>query len=372
VLPTFDLSTARLGEPLYIWLLAVPAALLILWMLQALRRRRDILHMQQRRLLPVRERFPRFGSLPAWLCLILALAFTILALARPRMTVALLRTKGVDLVILQDASASMYVRDVKPDRWQRSMRFLRVVAESLQWNGDRIALALFAHISAPQVRLTRDPNTFYFFLDHLKRESPFPLADDTTWDTNIELGIYWGMRLVEKDEQLHGRSANSPAFVLVTDGQVWSGEIQRSLQLARARGIPVFVVGVGTSYGGYIPESTDPDGSSRARPGGETSRVHSILDRRSLLDIASAGGGQYFDLDRDSDRVIASTVIDAARRRGGPGKVEEQLSELYWHCLAAAAWFVALSAVWWRQPGELWLQALGTSVGLAFLWRAVL
>jgi Ca-activated chloride channel family protein len=288
------------------------------------------------------------------------------------MTVALRRTTGVDLVILQDASASMYVRDVKPDRWQRSMRFLRVVAESLQWNGDRIALALFAHISAPQVRLTRDPNTFYFFLDHLQRESPFPLADDTTWDTNIELGLYWGMRLIEKDEQLHGPSANSPAFMLVSDGQVWSGEIQQSLQRARARDIPVFVVGVGTSFGGYIPESLDPDGSSRTPPGGETSRVFSILDRRSLLEIASAGGGQYFDLDRDSDRVIASTIIDAARRRGGPGKVEEQLSELYWYCLAAAAWFVALSAVWWRQPGELWIQALGTAAGLVFLWRAVL
>jgi hypothetical protein len=247
-----------------------------------------------------------------------------------------------------------------------------VVAESLQWNGDRIALALFAHISAPQVRLTRDPNTFYFFLDHLHRQSPFPLADDTTWDTNIELGIHWGVRLIEKDEQLHGRSPNSPAFVLISDGQAWSGELQRSLQLARARDIPVFVVGVGTSYGGYIPESTDPDGFSLARPGGEMSRVFSTLDRRSLLDIARAGGGQYFDLDRDRDRVIASTVIDAARKRGQPRAVEEQLTELYWHCLVAAGWFVLLSAVWWRQPGELWLQALGTAVGLLFLWRAVL
>ena len=149
----------------------------------------------------------------------------------------------------------MYVRDVKPDRWQRSVRFLRVLAESLQWRDDRIALALFAHIAAPQVRLTRDPNTFFFFLDHLQRESPFPLREDTTWDTNIELGIHWGARLVEKDEELLGRSPNGKAFVLVSDGQAWSGEIAKSLQLARSLDIPVHVVGVGTSYGGLIPQA---------------------------------------------------------------------------------------------------------------------
>ena len=44
---------------------------------------------------------------------------------------------------------------------------------TLSWNNDRIAMALFAHIASPQVRLTKDPNTFFFFLDHLNRESPF-------------------------------------------------------------------------------------------------------------------------------------------------------------------------------------------------------
>ena len=67
-----------------------------------------------------------------------------------------MRTAGVDLVVLQDGSASMHVTDVKPDRWQRSTKFLRVVAESLQWTNDRIALALqgwrwWTH-SAPLVR----------------------------------------------------------------------------------------------------------------------------------------------------------------------------------------------------------------------------
>ena len=86
------------------------------------------------------------------------------------------------------------------------MRFLRTLGEALRWENDRIAMALFAHMATPQIRLTKDPNTYFFFLDHLEDESPFRLEDDGTWDTNIERGIYWGLRLIEKDEELRRTS----------------------------------------------------------------------------------------------------------------------------------------------------------------------
>src|SRR4029079_16821097 len=82
-------------------------------------------------------------------------------------------------------SASMYVKDVDPDRWRRSIRFLRTFAGALSWKGDRVALALFAHLCSPQVRLTKDPNALFFFLDHLGDRSPFRLEDNPTWDINI-------------------------------------------------------------------------------------------------------------------------------------------------------------------------------------------
>ena len=92
----------------------------------------------------------------------LALALTIAAAARPQTATSIVRTAGVDFVVLQDGSASMHVGDVRrprdgSNRWQRSTRFLRTLGESLRWEDDRVALALFAHIATPQVRLTRDP-----------------------------------------------------------------------------------------------------------------------------------------------------------------------------------------------------------------------
>jgi hypothetical protein len=214
MIPSIDLKTVRFDEPQYLWLLVVPAVLLVLWFWQAARRRSDARQLAHRRLMPVRERFQLFGGLLFWLCLVLASTSTIIALARPLARVSLIRTAGIDLVILQDGSTSMRVTDVVGNRWQRSMRFLRQIGESISWRDDRLAMALFARISTPQVRLTKDPNTYFFFLDHLSEESPFRLEDDTSWDTNMELGVYWGLKLVDRDEQIHGKSPNAKAFVM--------------------------------------------------------------------------------------------------------------------------------------------------------------
>ncbi len=360
-----NLDTVRFATPEYLWLLIAPGALLVGWFWQLAARRRDSRRFRQHRRLPVRERFPVFGSLVFWLCLILACASTILALSRPTAAAALVRTAGVDLVILQDGSASMRTADVGAgNRWQRSMRFLRVLGESLAWKDDRMAMALFAHIAAPQVRLTKDPNTFFFFLDHLAQEPPFRLEDDTTWDTNIELGIAWGMRLIEKDTELYGKSPNAKAFVLVTDGQAWSGEVARALKTARTNDVPVFVVGVGTTVGGFIPEpERKPNDTSPREP-----PIRAALDRGGLMLIANAGGGEYMELDREGDREISNRIIDAARKRAGSRGLEVANEELYWRFLLAAALFMGVGLLFLQEKAELWLQAAGAAVALTLVW----
>jgi len=359
-----NLDTVRFAAPEYLWLLIAPGVLLVGWVWQLTARRRDARRFRQHRRLPVRERFPIFGGLVFWLCLILACACVILALARPTAAASLMRTAGIDLVVLQDGSASMRTADVSGNRWQRSMRFLRTLGESLAWRDDRMAMALFAHIAAPQVRLTKDPNTFFFFLDHLAQESPFRLEDDTTWDTNIELGIAWGMRLIEKDTEIYGKSPNAKAFVLVTDGQAWSGEVARSLKLARTNDVPVWVVGVGTTLGAFIPEpERRPNDTSPREP-----PIRSSLDRPSLSLIANAGGGEYLELDREGDREIANRIIDATRRRAGSRGLEVANEELYWRCLLAAAGFMAIGLLFLQERIELWLQAAGAAAALAFVW----
>jgi hypothetical protein len=409
---SFTLSGLRFSQPVYLWLLVLPAVLLAAWTWQAWRRRSDIRQMRKHRHLPgrhaTRERLPLFGDLVFWLCLTLALASTIIAIARPVAVASMVRTSGIDLVILQDGSASMRVRDVamasassagtrvtNMDRWRRSMMFLRTFGESLQWEDDRVALALFATIATPQVRLTRDPNTFFFFLDHLEDQPPFRIEDDTTWDTNIERGIYWGLRLIDKDAEMNGGSpapkgpapkpgpmtppsmmrAQAPrlslepgpppklsskprAFMLVSDGKAWSGSVAKSIDLAQARHIPLFVVGVGTTAGGVIPEPNREPGRAA---------VSSALDRASLAVIATAGGGQYFEIGRETDRDIANTIIDSTRRRATAGTVDESVRDLYWMALFAAAWLLGIGVLFLRDRASLALQLTAAVVAIVTL-----
>jgi len=345
------------GSPQYLPLLVIPGVLLLLWLRQLWLRRRDVAALRRQRLLPVRQRMPLVGELLFWLCLIGALTLTLLALARPQTTAALIRTAGVDFIVLQDGSASMHVKDVDGrtgNRWTRAARFLRVVGESMRWEDDRMSMALFASIAAPQVRLTKDPNTYFFFLDHLEDGPPFRLEDDSTWDTNIERGLYWGLRLLDKDEELQGKSANAKAFILVSDGQAWSGEVAKSLALIQERGIPLHVVGVGTTAGGTIPDpKRDP-----AQP-----LLRSVLDRNSLSTIATAGGGRYFELDREPDRDIANAIIDLTRRRADGQGVQQGMDDRYREFLMLAAGVLVLGLLFLRERTALAL-SLATAGGL--------
>jgi len=344
VLPTIDFGQIAFGEPDYLWLLVVPVLLLALW----------------------GWRFAIAGDLPFWLCLVLATACLVLALAKPHGPASTVRQGGVDLVILQDGSASMRVQDVPGNRYQRSMKFLRLLGDALSWKTDRVALALFAHIATPQIRLTTDPNTLFFFLDHLDKEPPFRIEEDTTWDTNLELGIHWGIRMIERDEEVHGKSANAKMFLVLSDGELWSGEVQKALEESVARNIPLFVVGVGTLGGGKMPPYYGPDGEEVHDPEVPS---YSRLDRKALQEIAFTGAGQYFELDRDGDRKIANSIIDAGKRLAPSLTISNDAEQLYWYFLTIAAAFTLLGLFFLRDRADLWLQLAGAGLALAWVSR---
>jgi Ca-activated chloride channel family protein len=372
------------GAPQFLWLLAVPAAFVLLWVWRFWRRQADLRRLRARRSVPFRERFGLGGELWFWFFLILSLASFALALARPRGITTIVNRAGLDIVVLQDGSASMHVKDVSgfarqnsgelrrdtaspvsaATRWQRSMDFLRLLGDSLSWNDDRMALTVFAHIATPQIRLTNDPNTVFFFLDHLHGRPPFRLEDDTTWDTNLEQGIAWGLRLLEKDRELHGPSPNAKLFVMLSDGEAWSGEVARSIERATREHVPLHVIGVGTLAGADLPVVTI-GGEEEASPG------VSRLDRASLQRIAAAGGGQYFELDRDPDRDIANTLIDAGRRQAPVTTEEGRAEELYWRFLAAGLALAAAGTLLLRDRTELWMQLAATAATGAAIWGLI-
>ena len=84
--------------------------------------------------------------------------------------------------------------------------------------------------------------------------------------------------------------------------------------------------------------------------------------------IARAGGGDYYELGRESDRDIAFQIISSVRRRASVAQEEESLEELYWRFLAAAALFLGVGTLLLRKPAELvWQMAAAAAVLVVLL-----
>jgi Ca-activated chloride channel homolog len=352
-------ETFRFAQPLFLGFFAVLGVLALFWVFRLVQRRQDIGRLQNSRIIPFPERFRFAGPLVFQGCLLLAVASAVLALALPQ-TLTVSDTTPVDLVIIQDGSASIRVADVHPARWQRSMKFLRTLVETLPWKGDRMGLAVFANHALPQVRLVRDPNTVIFFLEYLKDEPPFALEENTSWDTNAYDGFRWGLKLIAKDEEYYGKNSNPKALILLSDGDRFSGETALAIAEAGKLRISIHVVGVGTESGGLIPLPPSPEqtgGSDsyrqhqaklereKKREGIPKERIHSAIDRDSLRRIAVLGGGRYFELDAEPDAVIASKIINDVRKLGRSPGGEKVFGDISWQFLLASALFFGLGII---------------------------
>ena len=148
----------------FFWL-ALVVFLLFVWGNAARRRRLARLgepEFIQRRLMP--------GFLPgarrfAATLLMLALFFSILALARPQWgeEKRKVERKGVDLVFLLDTSLSMMAEDIKANRLEKSKLEIKNMVRRMK--GDRVGMVAFAGSGFLQSPLTLDYSAFLLFLD---------------------------------------------------------------------------------------------------------------------------------------------------------------------------------------------------------------
>ncbi|MCY2961134.1 MAG: VWA domain-containing protein [Planctomycetota bacterium] len=182
--------------------------------------------------------------------------------------------KGIDLVVCLDTSRSMLVQDVKPDRLTRAKRELAGLFDRMK--GDRAALLAFAGDVREVAPLTHDRETLKSFLETL------------TPADNLRGGTDLGTALEKALEMFDGRTGAHEAIVLVTDGEDLGARGYEVAQKAKERGIRVYVLGMGTSGGGKIP-----DGTQGFVRGSDTKEVVSRMDPESLARIASAAGGDF-------------------------------------------------------------------------------
>ncbi|HEX7527654.1 MAG TPA: VWA domain-containing protein [Thermoanaerobaculia bacterium] len=207
----------------------------------------------------------------------------VVSLARPRLGLERTEswTEGVDIFIALDASGSMAAEDFRPKN-----RFFVAKACARQFiegrSSDRVGLLVFAGRSRTVSPLTTDRGMV------LDRIAGLKLGDQ---GDGTAIGLALGNALA----RLKPSKAKSRIVVLVTDGGNNAGEIDpdTAAGVAKALGVRVYTVGVGTNNGPVeIPiPFRDPE---TGRVTERRIRAKVDVDEALLQRIANATGGRFF------------------------------------------------------------------------------
>ncbi|WP_044400879.1 VWA domain-containing protein [Lacinutrix sp. Hel_I_90] len=210
---------------------------------------------------------------------LVALTFLIIALARPRTVDVSSKTKttrGIDIVMAIDVSASMLARDLKPNRLEA---LKNVASEFIKGRpNDRIGLVEYAGESYTKTPITSDKSIVLRSLGDIK------------YNTIIEGGTAIGMGLATAVNRLKDSKAKSKVIILLTDGVNNSGAINPTIasELAVEFGIKTYTIGLGTNGMALSPIQIKPNGEF------QYGRVQVEIDEALLKEIAQVTGGKYF------------------------------------------------------------------------------
>ena len=195
------------------------------------------------------RRRPRRRLLPAAL-LLLALAAAATAAARPQARLPV-RVDNATIVLLVDVSGSMSARDVEPTRLDAAVSAMRGFVERLP-AGFKVGLVQFSDV--PEVLATPTE-------DHTRISETLGLLVPDS-GTALGAGLATAVRLTKgslaRDGVVAPPGRKLPAaIILLSDGKQNQGRIRplQAAALARAAGIPVDTVALGTPHGvlGYGP-----------------------------------------------------------------------------------------------------------------------
>jgi Ca-activated chloride channel homolog len=220
---------------------------------------------------------------------VLAMALTIIALARPQKGTAIeeITADGVDIVVALDASGSMAAEDFEPNnRFFVAKKVVGSFVEGLRH--DRVGLVVFAAKALTRCPLTLDYGVLVNVLSHTELGT-------------IQDGTAIGNALATCLNRLRESKAKSKVIILVTDGVNNRGEIQPmdAAEMARSLAVKIYAIGVGTNGMARIPVNDPVYGKIYA-----DMRVE--IDEASLKEIAKLTGGLYY---RATDRPSLEAIF---------------------------------------------------------------
>ena len=309
--------------------------------------------------------------------MVLALAFALLALARPQYGkgTRLIPATNVDVAIVLDYSKSMYARDVVPSRIARAKAEVAHLIQSVP--GVRFGAVAFAGepISFP---LTSDGGAIAQFFRQLD-PNDMPVGGTAT------------AKALERARELFARDPSTKdhvrRIVLVTDGEDLEGDPVSVATKCAQEGTVIDVVQIGGRAPEVIPD-VGPDGKvigiRRDDDGKPLTTELSAEGEAQLAKVAETTGGMIVRSEQGTTGIDKITArLSKMMREEFSERVETVYDDVFWIPLLAALALLFNDALLfdtpWRKPwtpGKIVLAVIATLgtlsliVLLADLWRA--
>ncbi len=271
-------DSIEFSQPQFFWLfLALPVA--IAWYIWKRKKQTASVKLSSLKGFKVERSFlPKLRPF-LFLLRLVALAALITAMARPQTTDVSTKTKstkGIDIIIAIDVSASMLAKDLRPNR----LEALKLVAADFIKGrpSDRIGLVEYAGESYTKTPITSDKSIVLSSLNSIR------------YNNIIEGGTAIGMGLSTSVNRLKDSKALSKVIILMTDGVNNAGFIDPKIasELALEFGIKTYTIGVGTNGTALSPVARNSNGSF------VYDNVPVEIDEDLLKEIAEVTGGKYF------------------------------------------------------------------------------
>lgn len=245
---------------------------------------------------------------------IIAIFFIGVALSRPQWGVHWeeKKNRGIDILIALDVSKSMLAQDVSPSRLEFAKGQIRDFIRGL--TGDRVGLIGFSGDAFLFCPFTTDYSSFITSLNSVKVGS---VARGGTSFTGL---------ISEAARDFKLAISKNKIIVIISDGEETEGDVKKAALLAKAAGIRIFCIGVGTTDGATITYIDDKSNESFIKD--ESGKiVRSRLDEDALRSLSSATEGLYEHATRE--RPGLELIYEKALSKLKKQETEEAIARTY-------------------------------------------
>ena len=217
-----------------------------------------------------------------------ALIMLIFALVGPKIGTKLntIKREGVDIIFLVDASKSMLVEDVAPNRLLKSLKILSNSIDNLV--SDRIGIIVYAGKAYPLMPLSFDYSMAKLLISTIDTDIVPSQGTDI-------------MNAIKLADSFFDQADRSKILFILSDGEDHQINIDNDFQFSNDNNFIVSTINIGTNSGGPIPLNLNGSINYKKNKDGEV--VISKANDASLRALASIGNGSFIKTINADDAV---------------------------------------------------------------------